>query len=226
MTILGQHSVAEVRDLASTVEFRIRAVHALIAKKNGDPNAFTPGHPGVAAGVIDTWNTWLGRWRRASDSALGLATALSLSNPLVSAANVGAEGAYKKLKCAINASCDDTHNFGDMFEAIQNVENDAEEKINERNAPQPTPGDPDLVALQKLDAAIKSGEAAALKAKNAVTPKLPGVPWWVWVTGAAVVGGVGYSVVKTGQGVAEKAKRDTEYIHEKMTSKVLPGYKG
>lgn len=185
MTIFGKHTIAEVRELARLVEFRIKAVQTLIAKINGVPGAGTNGLPLVDSGVIDTWNTWQGRWRRASDSALPLVTTISLSNPLVPADAIAVEDQYKKLKCAINASCDDTHTVGDMFEAITNVENAAGERIDETNTPQPDAGDPDLANFQRLDKAVRAGEAAAAAAKAGVSSAVKSN------TGLLVLGGVG-----------------------------------
>jgi len=177
MTVFGKHTIAEIRELAATVEFRIRATEALIKK-----------HPNIDPGVVDTWQTWKGRWRRASDAVLPAVTLRSLSSPLVPASAMAAEDEWMKLKCAINKTCDETHNPGDMFDSIQVVETAAGERIDERNAPQPDANDPDLNAFKALDSAIKKGEAAAEEAKKAGGAVASKVPWWVWAGGVGVLG--------------------------------------
>lgn len=215
--ILAKHTVTDVRDLTATVDFRISATEALIASSST-----------VTAPTLAAWRTWRVRWSKASKDALSSVTLISAASPLVPAEYIVAETQYKQLQCAINASCDDTHaDPGDFFNVIQGVETEAGRRIDETDHPLPA-SDPDQVALLALDASIKAGEAEAAKVRAAVTlPKVAGlIPWYVWGGIGVVAVGVGYSVVRTGQQTVAKAKRDTAYIHENFTSKVLPGYKG
>jgi cbb3-type cytochrome oxidase subunit 3 len=187
--IAGHHTVTDVRDLAATIDFRIRATDALVAK-----HGLSSALPAVVR-----WTSFKDRWQSASRRIL-----LALSNQVSSARIVPAdkfpaESEYQELRCAINKSCDDTHaDPGDMFNAIAGVEVAAQERIDERNHPQPTGGDPDLAIFQKLDAAIRASEAAARP------PPKPwyAFPWWVYALSITFVGGIGYSFYR----VAKKAR--------------------
>lgn len=206
MTILGKHTIAEIRDLMATIDFRVKAVFNLIAKVNGAQGAFTPGHPGVTSETVAKWNVWLNNWRNVENEVANLLTAIMISNPLVSASNFPAEDQWTKIRCAINKSCDDSFNDpGDMMSNILRIQNEAGEKIDERNHPQPDAGDPDFSAFLKVDGAIRAGEKAKSEAekaaKGAATSNIG-----IAVIGAAIVIGGAYVATSYWNAHPSKAK--------------------
>jgi hypothetical protein len=191
MTILGKHTVAEIRDLMATIDFRIKAVFSLIAKKNGDPLAFTPGHPGISSNNIAAWNVWLTNWRQIQDKVSIVLTALMISNPLVGADTQPAEDQWTRIRCAINRSCDDSHTDpGDMQSIIIAIQIEGGESIDERNRPEPKAGDPDFDALLKVDAAIKAGEKAKADVERAGKSALTSNTGIAIIGTIIIVGGV------------------------------------
>ncbi len=168
-TVAGKHTISEIRDLMATVDFRIKATFALIAKINGAQGAFTPGHPGISSNAIAAWNVWLTHWREVQDKVATVLVALRVSDPLVPADFQPAEDQWLRLMCAINRSCDDTHaDPGDMSNVIGQIEEEAGERIDESERPTPTAGDPDFGAFLKVDAAIKAGEKAAASSSGVI----------------------------------------------------------
>lgn len=187
MTVMGKHTITEARDLMATVEFRIKATDKLIS--DGGP----VGNSDSALAAVQRWQTWKANWRKVADDVATNLTIQSVAAPLVPADVLANEPEYRRLQCAINKSCDDTHaDPGDMFNVIQGIEQMRGKQIDESNHPEPTAGDPDLAALQKLDATIKAGEAAAAAAKAQAKIGIGAIPWWAWALGgsAVVAGGV------------------------------------
>jgi hypothetical protein len=221
--ILDQHTVDDVRQLMRTVEFRIDRSRDLV-------NHLPFTRENVA--LVDEWNTFVDeRWKKGHDDAITTMIALKVANPLVNETILPAESTFKSLMRILFAKGEGTVSPGDLSDIINRLETASGLKLDEKGAP-PANFDPDLGAFLAADAAIKKGEAAE-KALVASLPSVPttgsvlgSIPWWGWAIAAAVVGGVGYSVYQTGRQVKEKAERDTAYIHENMTGKFLPGYKG
>jgi len=230
MTVLGKHTIDETRQLMRTIEFRIDRAQALVNRL-----PFTNEN----VKLVKEWNEFVEvRWKNAHDQALNRILLLKINNPLIREDLVPAEGEFNLVMKARNQQGEGVIVPGDLTDLVTRLEKGSGEKLDEEGAPPPPGFDPDIEAFKKADATIKSGEAAAQAAKEAADKllneqkdKAKGgvlslIPWWVWGIGGAVTIGAGYSVYKTGTQVAEKAKRDTAYIHETMTSKVLPGYKG
>ncbi len=219
------HTVDDVRQLMRTAEFRIDRAGALVNRL-----------PFTAENVklVEEWDTFVDvRWKKAHDAVLASIVALKLQNPLVVEPLLPAEKEFQAILKAITATPGRTQT-GDLSDLINRLQAASGEKLDETGAP-PANFDPDLPIFLKADAAIKQGEAASaalaasLPSPNfSLTPKFS-VPWWGWLLGIGVVGGVGYSVVKTGQQVNEKAQRDRKNLEEYaggLTRKALPGYKG
>lgn len=222
--IAGQHGIDDVRQLMRTAEFRMDRAQALI-------NRLPFSSENVA--LVKEWDDFVDvRWKNAHDRVLANLVTLRLDQPLVVESLLPAEAEFQIILKAINTVPGKTQT-GDLTDLINRLQAASGVQLDETGHPLPPDFDPDLEVFQRADAATKQGEAAV----KALEASLPGVglpsinvaakvPWWAWAFGAAVVGGVGYSVYKTGTQVTEKARRDTRYIHENMTSKVLPGYKG
>lgn len=221
MTVAGQHTVDEVRQLMRTAEFRMDRAQALINRLPFSQNNVN---------LVKEWDNFVDvRWKNAHDAVLASILGLKLQNPLVTEVLLPAEKEFQAILKAITATPGQVR-MGDLSDLINRLETASGQKLDESGAPPPPNFDPDLDAFNRADAAIKQGEAAA-KALQASLPSAnlnitAKVPWWAWAFGAAVVGGVGYSVYQTGKQVNEKVKRDTKYINENFTSKALPGYKG
>lgn len=221
MTVLGQHTVDETRQLMRTAEFRMTRANDLV---NQMP--FTPEN----VQLVKDWNQFTDvRWRNAHDQVIDSIIGLKFANPLISESLLPAEKQFNLILSALNKQ-QGLVQPGDLSDLISRLEKASGKTLDESNHPLPPDFDPDLAAYQKADATIKDGEAAAAalrkKLEDESNKAKSAIPWWVWGIGGAVVIGAGYSIVKTGQQVSEKAKRDTAYIHENMTSKFLPGYKG
>jgi hypothetical protein len=220
MTILGHHGVDEVRHLMRTAEFRMERAKALI-------NRLEFSKANVA--LVKEWDSFVDdRWKQAHDSVLSSLITLRLDNPGAAEAFIPAEREFQIISKAINV----TPGFiapGDLTDLIRRLEQASGTSLDEAGHPLPDDFDPDLETFKRADVAIRGGEAAVKKLADSLPNTgslLSRVPWWGWAIGVGAVGAAGYSVVKTGQQVNAKAKRDTDYIHETFTSKVLPGYKG
>jgi hypothetical protein len=179
--------------------------------------------------LVKEWDDFVDvRWKNAHDSVLSTLITLRLDNPGAAEAFIPAEKEFQIISRALNT----TAGFvapGDLSGLIGRLETASGQSLDESNHPLPPDFDPDLGAFQQADAAIKGGAAAVKKLEDALPTTgsaLSRVPWWGWAIGIGVAGAAGYSVVKTGQQVSAKAKRDTEYINQNVTSKILPGYKG
>ncbi len=223
MTILGQHTIDETRQLIRTVEFRIdRTTQTLLTHLEFNAE-------NVA--LVNDWNAFVDeRWKAAHDKAIASMLNSKILNPLVSESIMPAEKEFQIISTAINAK-PGVISPGDLSDLINRLEKASGLTLDETGHPMPPDFDPDLGAFQRADAAIKAGEGAA----KAFEASLPGIgtpsiglnlPWYGYAIGAAIAGAVGYSVYKTSVQVKEKAERDTKYINENLTSKALPGYKG
>lgn len=194
MTILnGVHTIAELEDLAKTVEFRIAAgnkVNAQITQPQITSNldAYTD--------LESDWTKFRVRWATARDPALTQATFLSASNPLVPKSLIPAESQYQTLKRAINVQGGDTYQKGDLTDCLNRIEQFAGMTIDEKDHPMPTGFDPDLAIYTKLDNTIKAGEAAAAAAKSAAGTVATGVPTWMYVAGVLGITAVGYAYTR------------------------------
>ena len=153
MTVLGKHTIADARDLATTVEFRLKAIDRLIA---GNPTK-------VPDSMLKRYQAVKTRWRTVSDSVATHLTILSISAPLVTASLQPAEEDYQKLESA-RVTQVNGDNIKFMTDEIERV---VGAPIDERDKPQGLfESDPDFAALRKLDSTIASGEAAAAAAKK------------------------------------------------------------
>jgi hypothetical protein len=171
MTVLGKHTIADARDLATSVEFRIKAIHRLMATKPGN----------VPLSLIKRLNVVVARWRAVSDDVVNRLTLLSLSAPLVAASIQPAEPEYQRLESARVTQVN-----GDNIAAMTTeMERAVGAPIDERDKPTGLfESDPDFAALRKLDSTIKSGEKLAKdvkdKGEEAATSK----------TGIIIIGGL------------------------------------
>jgi len=226
MTVLGKHTIDETRQLMRTIEFRIERAQPLVNRL-----PFTKEN----VQLVKEWNEFVEvRWKNAHDQALDRILLLKVNNPLIREDLVPAEGEFNLVMKARNQQGENKVVPGDLSDLISRLEKGSGQSLNEEGHPLPPEFDPDIEAFKKADATIKAGEAAAKAAATAVEQQkekakkgiLSLIPWWGWALGGTVVAGAGYSVIKTGIQVSEKAKRDTAYIHESMSSKILPGYKG
>jgi hypothetical protein len=148
------------------------------------------------------WRAFKERWHSISRRVLDALSSQLASARVVAADRFPAESEYQELRCTINKSCDDTHSDpGDLFNVIQGIESAAQEAIDERGHPEPTPGDPDLAAFQKLDAAIRASEAAV---KPPPKPWYTFMPWWGYGLSILFIGGVGYSFYR----VSKRSRAD------------------
>ncbi len=220
MSILGQHGVDEVRQLMRTAEFRMERAKALI-------NRLEFNKANVA--LVEEWDNFVDvRWKKAHDAVLSSLITLRLDNPGAAEAFIPAEKEFQIISKAMNATAG-LIAPGDLTDLIRRLEAASGMTLDESNHPLPGDFDPDLEAFNKADTAIRGGEAAIKKLEDSLpttSSVLSRVPLWGWALGVAVVGAAGYSVVKTGQQVNAKAKRDTDYLNRTFTSKALPDYKG
>ncbi len=222
--ILGQHTVDDVRQLMRTVEFRIERSRELVnrlpfSQENVD--------------LVGEWNAFVDeRWKKTHDLILAAILSKKLINPLVDEKILPAEREFKQVMTTLFRKGEGIVSPGDLSDIIQRLEKASGQKLDEAGHP-PANFDPDLGAFLAADAAIKQGEGAvklfedSLPSARSVSRSALGlIPWWGWGIAGAVAVGAGYSVYQTGKQVKEKAVRDTQYIHENLTNKVLPGYKG
>jgi hypothetical protein len=149
MTILGQHTVAETRDLIRAQEFRInknvQQLQRIQARRLSPPTA--------AQLDLDTqMGAFLKEWTNTRDKETLFMTASVVSNPLIPAAAMPAESSYKAI----------IHVLHERIPHFKEIEQHVDAEARSIGLP-PTdlsgiPGqnspDVDFVALGKLDAAI------------------------------------------------------------------------
>lgn len=224
--ILGQHTVAETRDAIRAAEARFNIISRQWenVRKRRAQQPLSPAQVQLDSDVFRYGQ----RWVDVRDRQTLLLAAAIASNPLVSPIVLPAEVNWTAIQ---NATIRDEPRLGDIQNRVDLEAVPLGIPVSDQsNLPPQNSPDADFAALHVLDAAIAKGETAAADAKSKIKSipgtVLGGIPWWGWGIGIGVAGGVGYSFYKTGTQVAEKAKRDTAYIHENLTSKVLPGYKG
>lgn len=159
MTVLGNHTIAETRDLMRTVEFRIERAADLV-------NRLPFSTDNVK--LVKEWNEFVEvRWKNAHDQALNRILVLKFDNPLASESVIPAEGEFKLVMKARNQQGEGIVVPGDLSDLIHRLEVGSGQSLDEDNHPLPTGFDPDLAAFQAVDAKIKAGEKAAEDAKKA-----------------------------------------------------------
>jgi hypothetical protein len=154
MTVLGKHTIADVRDLATAVEFRIKAVYRLMGTNPVK----------VSDTLLKRTNVVVARWRAVKDDVIKSVTLQSLAAPLVLASLQTAEPEYQRLESARVTQVN-----GDNIKSVTDaMEQAVGAPIDESDKPQGLfDSDPDFATLRTLDKTIASGEAAAAAAKKA-----------------------------------------------------------
>lgn len=188
MTILGQHTISEVRHLMNTVEFRLQQNQPVFDSIKGPAV--------VSAEYIDLakdYDAFKARWARARDEVLNRILVLNMGNPLLPVSSIPAENEYKTIRRAINVGGEDTYRKGDLMDILIRTEKLAGRRFDEDKAPQPPKDfDPDHAGYRAVDSAIKKGEeaakAAAEQAKKAAKSNVGLIV--LGAVGVAVAGGV------------------------------------
>lgn len=157
MSVLGQHTISEVRHLMNTVEFRLQQNQPVFDGIKG-PATVSPEYIDLAK----DYDAFKARWSRARDEVLNRILVLNMGNPLLPASSIPAENEYKTVRKAINVGGGDTYTKGDLMDILIRTEKLAGRRFDETKAPQPPADfDPDHAGYRAVDSAIKSGEAAA-----------------------------------------------------------------
>ncbi len=192
MTILGQHTVAETRDLIRACEFRVNKNLQQLQRIQ----SFRLRPPSLeqfeAQQKLDTdMANFVKKWTNVRDRETLLMTASMLANPAVAPFIMPAESSYKAIDGAFRV---DIPHFKDIEQRI-----DAEARLLNMaptdlgGIPAQNSPDADFAALKKLDSAIAAGEKAAKdagKAAGEAAKSNMGL-----VIGAGVVGVVGIVVL-------------------------------
>lgn len=157
MSVLGQHTISEVRHLMNTVEFRLQQNQPVFDGIKG-PATVSPEYIDLAK----DYDAFKARWARARDEVLNRILVLNMGNPLLPASSIPAENEYKTVRKAINVGGGDTYTKGDLMDILIRTEKLAGRRFDETKAPQPPADfDPDHAGYRAVDSAIKQGEAAA-----------------------------------------------------------------
>ena len=194
MTVLGKHTIADVRDLATAVEFRIKAVYRLMATNPAK----------VPDDLLKRANVVVARWRAVKDDVIKSVTLQSLAAPLVSASLQTAEPEYQRLDSARAAQVN-----GDNIKSItEKMEQAVGAPIDDSDKPKDLfDSDPDFATLRVLDKTIASGEAAAASAKKAAVSAATSNTGIIIIGGLLAVGAVFVAVEVAPLYVAAKAVR-------------------
>jgi hypothetical protein len=194
MTILGKHTITDVRDLATAVEFRIKAVYRLMATNPAK----------VPDSLLKRTNTVVARWRAVKDDVIKSVTLQSLAAPLVSASIQAAEPEYQRLESARVTQVN-----GDNIKSVTDaMEQAVGAPIDESDKPQGLfDSDPDFATLRVLDKTIASGEAAAASAKKAAASAATSNTGIIIIGGLLAVGAVFVAVEVAPLYAAAKAVR-------------------
>lgn len=163
MTILGQHTVAEARDLLRATEFRVnKNIQQLDKVRAARPRQ--PSSPEQVRLDADM-SIFVKRWVETRDKQALLLAASIASNPMVSPSVLPAETNYVAI---VKASTRDDPRLVFIEQRI-----DVEAKqlnlapTNLAGMPSQNSPDADFAGLRKLDAAIAAGEKAAAEAAAA-----------------------------------------------------------
>jgi len=183
MTILGQHTVAETRDLIRSVEYR---ANKLVSKLRKIQSLRVPPLSDAQKELdADAFN-FMRRWTDTRDANTLMMTASVIANPFVPTSVLTAEGNWNAIDKASRITPPrlmDIQNRIEMEGAGLGLAPITLE-MPSQNSP-----DADFTALKTLDAAIAKGESAAKSASKGIVSS---IPWWAWGAGAAALGGYGY----------------------------------
>lgn len=188
MTILGDHTVAEVDDLIAAKDIDMADFSAKRATLPYAPDS----------GWDTDWAALMGRYDSAKAAYAVQRAILVAGSLLVPNSMIDAEAAYASILGALynqpqgstaDAYTDTvvTGGFQDLANrmlAMQNPATGAPVTVNESNIPQPTAPDADLNAFNQLGQLPIPG-----------LPGAKGVPWWVWAGAGMVVIGLGGAIV-------------------------------
>lgn len=189
MTVLGQHTIEETKDLMKQIEWRIRETDRI-------NNLITPDQIVQNAAEFSDmemdWTKFKSRWAAARDSVLDRLFVINVANPLVPATMIACENQFQIIKKAINVSGNETFTKGDLNDCTLRIVKFADKPFDSKDQPMPTGFDPDLLAYKKLDSSIRAGEAAAAaaaaKAKETASSNIG------LIVGAGIVGVIGVIV--------------------------------
>jgi hypothetical protein len=181
MTILGQHTVAETRDLIRAIEFRVNKD----VQQFGRIQAQRLNPPTAAQTKLDSDMTaFIREWTDTRDKQTVLMTASVLANPSVAPFILPAEKQFVAINDVVSVR------IPHLMDIEQRIDTEAANiglaPTDRSGAPPQNSPDADFVALKKLDSAIKDGETAAKGAAKSNTGL---------IIGAAVLGVIGVVVV-------------------------------
>lgn len=186
MTVLGQHTIAETRDLMKVVDYRFKEVEKGFQRIS---EQYKQDHADEYRLLASDWTAEKKRWEDTADVVSAKLTIMNATNPATPATWIVSEPEYKRILGFVEygessgverpARPIDLRGIQDRIEKILNAPIDLSKR------PDMTASDVDIAAIKKLDASIKAGEAAAAKAKAAAADAAKSN------TGLLILGGLG-----------------------------------
>jgi hypothetical protein len=184
MTILGQHTVSETRDLIRATEFRVNKLVQLLQRIQTQ-RANPPTDEQLK--LDDDMAKFVRKWIDVRDTQTIIMAAAVTANPSVHPVILPAE---KQFVAIVEVSTRNPNTDLRLISLQNRVDTAAEKlglaKVDLSQTPSQNSPDADFLALKKLDAAIKSGEETAKKVVKSNTGL---------IIGAVVAGVVGVVVV-------------------------------
>lgn len=193
MTVLGQHTIAETRDLMKVVDYRFKEVDKAFNQISSEWKAT---HPDEYRLLSMDWTAEKKHWMDESDSVALKLTVIN-STTVVPADTIPAENEYKRILGFVEygAASGVERRPGDLRDCQTRIEKALGKQIDLSGRPNMESNDTDINAIKKLDASIKAGEAAAASAKKGTWDAATSKQGLMFLGGAAAAVGV-YLFVK------------------------------
>lgn len=180
MTVLGNHTVGETRDLMKVVENRFKEVEKGFQQISPQYKA---EHPDEYRLLASDWEKEKKHWE---DESNAVAIKLTILNTSVSPADlIPAEPEYKRILSFVEygASSGAERRPGDLRDCELRIEKALGRQLI-YGRPDMSSSDADSAALKKVDASIKAGEKAAGAAKKGLLDAATTKPGLMFLGGA------------------------------------------
>lgn len=164
MTILGKHTVAELRELITDKDFSIKQTLALYSSFN-TPWKSSAEH----AEWKKDWDIFFDRYSKARSTAKQKMFIITAANPLVGPTVMPAETEWQLVKHAITVSGQGDYVKGDLPDLQHRLETASNRSIDYSGRPGYTASDLDMVAYKQADGSIKIIEKGGEAAKELAT---------------------------------------------------------
>lgn len=162
MTILGKHTVAELRELVADKDFAIQQTLALYKSSNWTQC------PARADWDWD-WKNFFERYSTARSTAKQKMFLITAANPLVGPSVMPAEEEYQLILRAITKSGTGLYVKGDLPDLQQRLQNAVRRNIDYSGRPGYSTTDLDMVAYKKADGTVKVIEATGTQVQKNLT---------------------------------------------------------